>query len=554
MEDMSKNSALITVVTTLLIPFALMGCGKDSGGSSAPGLTPDQELQQQQQQTQGGAKGAGEVATTQPAVKDAPTADPNGGDQQAPSQQASGDGAPSKQQPQANRKHKNMCLDAYDPGHKTPEGLICPVCRVDQISQPDLPVVKLDILFVADTSPSLASYRSDIAKSIGRFVEALQPGTDYRIGVLAAHSDVSYDQKAKPSSGRGGRLLTVLSSKKSGGMTQMTNQLVEALNRMPVDPPTDGGETGLYSLDLAISEPLLSQNRTKDFFRKDASLAVIFVSDENDICADAEDYARHGNHPAKPNLNMYNGQSVEKTAGDFYCRGGNGKAQVNSRSVYAKLRSLERNTKSGAITNGADTLLVSGILYPTDASVPTQMRPDEKYPEYFNEKEIGEGYLTMIELNKGTVADMKDPNVKEGLKDIGKTAAQKFKVDKPIKLGNVKKVDPNTVCLTAAYSQGSMAEVPQVANMATEVDGVSYVYDQTNQTVFLRAVGTANGQSNPSKLSVFYCEPPSVIDFRHEIWSWEDVPTPAEHYRNLPVPNACKTLKSRISSGAFDNM
>src|SRR6185369_6429602 len=45
------------------------------------------------------------------------------------------------------------------------------------------------------------------------------------------------------------------------------------------------GEMGSYALLKALSPATLAESRALGFFRTDAALAVVTISDENDICA-----------------------------------------------------------------------------------------------------------------------------------------------------------------------------------------------------------------------------------------------------------------------------
>ena len=51
----------------------------------------------------------------------------------------------------------------------------------------------------------------------------------------------------------------------------------------------DGGETGLFSLNKAMGNDEYQVAQDLGFFRDDAALVVIFVADEQDICAEYPD-------------------------------------------------------------------------------------------------------------------------------------------------------------------------------------------------------------------------------------------------------------------------
>jgi hypothetical protein len=95
-------------------------------------------------------------------------------------------------------------------------------------------------------------------------------------------------------------------------------------------------------------------------------------------------------------------------------------------------------------------------------------------------------------------------------------------------------------------------EVPPVADFNTRVDGHSYVFQNDTRQLQVRGVGSMNAQGGASKVDVFYCEPPTVISFNPELYSRLNMPTSSEHYRSLPVPNACRSVKAKISAGQLD--
>lgn len=431
-----------------------------------------------------------------------------------------------------------------------PAGVKCPTCQRGEFTQPAAKRAKIDILFVADTSPSLETERAAIAKGVRKFVDALPQHTDYRFAVMAAHADYSYDPKNKRSTGLAGRLIVtgnepaVLKRPATDkDWSQLNRLLATKLTKMRAEGATDGGEAGLYSLDKGISEPLLSENRRLGFFRPDAALAVIFISDENDLCSYGVNYPE-GVTP-KANVNMYlnAGLTVEEKANQTYCRDAEGNPTVTSRSVFLKLRNLQQV----AGTEKANPLLVSGILYTEDASVPTVPAADEKYPEYFSENEVGYGYLDMIRDNEGVAVDISKGDFETGLRQIGEAAALKLEVKSEFQLKNGAAIDPGTVCVLVDGK-----DVPRVPDFEPGSEGLAFSFKADMREVHLRGMGATRADGRPSKVEVFYCEPKSVIEFSPEELPNYVMPTAAEHYRGLPVPTACRDLKRRIEAGEFD--
>jgi hypothetical protein len=125
----------------------------------------------------------------------------------------------------------------------------------------------IDVLWVIDNSSSMTQEQSRVAAAINSFFQYFVTlSLDYHMGVIT--SDV-----VTPS--MGGRL--------QGSPTFITpttsaaaDELAEAIN---VGEEDMGDESGLYAAELALSEPVLSAENA-GFYRPDAHLAVIFLSDE----------------------------------------------------------------------------------------------------------------------------------------------------------------------------------------------------------------------------------------------------------------------------------
>src|SRR5690606_1905164 len=135
------------------------------------------------------------------------------------------------------------------------------------------------ILFVPDTSGSLDVKRDQIANDLNRFVGKLPVDGDYRVGVMLGHGFKS------ETSGRLYRKTSaypeVLRSDELSIETIQTE--LAARIRSPLEESqSDGGEMGMTSLLRGVTTKL-EENRSKGFFRDQAALAVVFISDENDL-------------------------------------------------------------------------------------------------------------------------------------------------------------------------------------------------------------------------------------------------------------------------------
>ena len=460
--------------------------------------------------------------------------------------------------------------------------MICPKCYEASFEQADPRTNKIDFVFVAETTPSLASMRAAIAAGIGETISKLPSGTDYHIAVIAAHSDVRFDGKSpqdrsgKPSSGLGGKLIggnspVLKSSDFNGNMNALAAALRQRIMNMPSDPATDGGEAGLYSLDLAISGEQLVANQAKGMFRPEATQVVVFFSDENDICATNvyPDGSRHRNRDIvraatadAPELN------VEEKAHDFYCKGNRGdgvaREPVTPQSVYAKLARLKARTQAPAGPGGVEAqpesqvaapLLIAGIVYANEETVPTmeQMPPNEPFRQYWHEKQQGHGFIDLIELANGEKVDLGELGARPtpqqtaqfftaGMRKIGDAAAIRMTEKRDFRLAEGVSVDPQTLC---AVVNGSR-DVPRVESFDAQAGNLAFVFREDTRTMQLRAVGPLNTRDGKLRVNAWYCEPPSQYRLRRELHQNLFVPNQAQHYGLLPAPSACTSVKRRL--------
>jgi hypothetical protein len=239
-------------------------------------------------------------------------------------------------------------------------------------------VDKLDILFVTDTSGSLDEERSAVAEGIVNFVGQLSPNIDYNIGVMLAHAQTSYAGRLYQTSANEGLVL----KKSALSLTEIKNRLKTKLTNIVTESATDGGEVGTYSLNKSLQTGYKENIINAGMYRADAALAVVFISDENDICA----IYPNGVTPVTDTEN------IEPTAKSTYCSG------ITAAGVYNSLKALKGNLP----------LSVNGVIY--TGNVPA-----------VGENEIGYGYKDMITLNNGVAVDMNQtsPGISNGLGAIG---------------------------------------------------------------------------------------------------------------------------------------
>ncbi len=130
---------------------------------------------------------------------------------------------------------------------------------------------RVDLLFVVDSSSSAGTNPSELSALAGAIVKALGPsGLDYHVGVVTTDLD---------SPAHRGRLRQYMGNRWVDPTTSDPAGVLGAL----LNVPTTGSETtqGIGAAYLAVG-PELTKGDNAGFQRVDASLAVLFVADEDD--------------------------------------------------------------------------------------------------------------------------------------------------------------------------------------------------------------------------------------------------------------------------------
>ena len=218
----------------------------------------------------------------------------------------------------------------------------------------------------------------------------------------------------------------------------------QALRNLPTDFDADGGEAGLVSAYEAVRPYSTSPSRyesiqtlstiagEKNFFRPDAALALIFISDENDICY------------LDPSVADADG--LEASFNSKYCAG------VTAQSVLQRLQVVRQSMP----------LYVSSIIYNDKSRIPAGL-----------ENGVGLGYNMITNLAGGAIIDITKTAIPTGLSSIGGYTSTRLdlRYDFILKYLNV---DANTI--------------------QAKVDGVqrSHSYSGTTNTVHLSDAGGPN--------------------------------------------------------------
>lgn len=293
---------------------------------------------------------------------------------------------------------------------------------------------EVDVLFMLDSSNSLSDERAALAAAAPQLANELG-----QVGPYTFAFSLSWTSDA-PSGGfdGSGRLYSigpnpkVLSSSAMSSAditTAIANTLAAA---PPPDPTSDGGEAGLYALNRMLTTHLV-EVQSLGFFRNSAALVVVFMSDENDICATLPE----GVSPV-PDPN-----GMEATARLNHCSG------ITSASTVDLMKAVKGNQGAQA----------SGIIY-TGPDVPLS-----------GENEIGYGYTDAISLSDGVGVDLASPDFSIGMKNLG-----------------------NAINALASKIQRRFVLTQGTANplsIVVKVDGqeVSFQFDEASNSVLLDYAG-----------------------------------------------------------------
>ncbi len=137
--------------------------------------------------------------------------------------------------------------------------------------------VKLDLLFIIDTTSSMGYGQQNLSLQFATFIDYLQTNLyDFRIGVTTMDM------------GAGGAQGAFVGSPKI--ITATTSNLHQTfVNRMAQGTSSANPTQGLDALEKAISTPML-QSANFGWWRNDAMLAIIFLSDKNDMSVNLPQY------------------------------------------------------------------------------------------------------------------------------------------------------------------------------------------------------------------------------------------------------------------------
>jgi hypothetical protein len=273
---------------------------------------------------------------------------------------------------------------------------------------------------------------------------------DYHVGVMLAHGT---DQYAGALYTAGDSAPPVLDSD-SMNLSSIGQEVAYRINNIQRESATSGGEAGMYSVYKSLTTNLAAM-QAQGFYRSDAALAVVFITNEWDICAPGADLP--AGTPAETN-------PVEISFFNSYCGG------VTSSSVLAQLRALKGNLP----------LKVGGILFSNPNNIPSGL-----------ENEIGYGPLNIVQEAgaDGFIADMANlPGIAAALAPI------------------------STLATSAPLQTKFYLKVPATmldySTLAVYVNGVkvtTWTYDPGDSSITLSACTPGLGPC--ACIEIKYCEP-----------------------------------------------
>jgi hypothetical protein len=254
------------------------------------------------------------------------------------------------------------------------------------------------LLFVVDSSLSLLLERKKLARSISSFLDQLPHDADPRIAVMLGHGGSSdwngelYSLKADP------RVL----DPRWLSRADAEEMLMRSIRSPALDHGWGGGEMLLHSLQSSLSEPHFNRIQMQGFYRPDAALAIIFLTDENDVCFDPRQNGYSMGAHYKPSA-----FGIEHLAYKTYCLNSQKALAVSPTSVIAALRDRFPGKR----------IAMAGIAHSNPDTVP-----------WLGEAAIGHGILEIVWENANTqptgpmpemVLDIKSHDFAPTLSELG---------------------------------------------------------------------------------------------------------------------------------------
>jgi Purple acid Phosphatase, N-terminal domain len=328
------------------------------------------------------------------------------------------------------------------------------VCHVDRFRQAPAPqaLKKVDVLFVMDHSGSMSAHWQKVAGNIENMVKQLPRDADIRYGVILG--DVGYwrGKLYAPS-----KVPVILDNQKLSDQ-QIASYLQQTFAAAMKVTDVGQGEALFNSLQSAVTDHG-TENQKLGFFRPDAALSILFMSDENEIGV-----ARPANLPAgtPPKCDSADETQIRQ---QYYVSKG-----ISTDSAFNAVKALKGDMPVKTSAFVEKTLADLWVDNSPKASCIYDM--------------LGYGYFEMVAKTNGLLFSIQD-KTENGLTQLGKVTNDAMALQHDFTLSQpATKVDPATILAAVDGSQ------------------VASTYNAAADSVHIDNSGAAN-----SLVEIGYCEP-----------------------------------------------
>ncbi len=258
----------------------------------------------------------------------------------------------------------------------------------------------VDLLLVVDTSDSLEAERSRLASTLPTFIQHLPQDADTRIAVMLAHGGASsYSGRLYGATGVPRVLDPSLLSRST-----MEADLQKTLAKPPGDKDEANGEAMMYSLMKSLDPSRLAEIQGQGFYRPDAALSVVFVTDENDVCYPPELFG----YTTFPDY-VPSASGIEARAYRKYCLDSSGHAKITPADTLARMSGFK----------STQLLSWGAILHKDPAKVPAASASSEDA--------IGHGILELLAGARDSISwEIADSSYADGMARLGDVTTRRL--------------------------------------------------------------------------------------------------------------------------------
>ncbi len=295
-------------------------------------------------------------------------------------------------------------------------GRVCTIDRFQQLGGGQQEVKKVDILFVMDHSGSMADDWGRVASNISHMVRELPTNTHIRYAVVLGDIGNWRGRLYAPTG-----MKAVLDSQKSS-VQEISRDLHKMFTEaMKVNDPGTG-EALFHSLFHAVTTNARA-NQQLGFFRADAALSILFMSDEHEIGFPfpSRQALKAQGLPYRCDENV---EEVHKR--DSYDRPG-----INMAGTYNAVKALKGDmpVKTHAFVN-----ITKEDLFKRNSKNASCLYDS-----------LGYGYFEMVEKTKGVLFSIQEDRAK-GMARCGEVIRESLELTKDFKLSQPAEfVDPATI-------------------------------------------------------------------------------------------------------------